>query len=76
MYTIKNKSQAMFQRIRGKYYSECIGITQPYVYNILKGFKCAEICARAIISVYFNVSFDDKQKIDELLEEHFDKLED
>lgn len=76
MYQLKEQSQEIFGRIRNQYYSECLGITPKYVGDILKGFKCAEINARALISVSFKIDLDEKQKINELLEKHFIKLKD
>ena len=73
MYRLKEDAQEIFGRIRNQYYSECLGITPKYVGDILKGFKCAEINARALISVCFKIDLDEKQKINEMLEQYFVK---
>lgn len=71
MYLIKKEKSNDLKRIRTKCYAEKTGFTPNYISAVLNGnLKCTETGAKAILSVGFDISLNNKQ-MEELLEEYF-----
>lgn len=74
MYRLKQSSIDEFKLIRAVGYASLIGINDTFVSSILNANKpCSEMLARSMISVRFNISLQETDKINELLEKHFIK---
>lgn len=73
MYRIKKENTGRLSLFKNKYYAEVLGITPEYVSKIMTGtFATKEVIARGIISIAYNITFDD-YNMKELLEKHFTK---
>lgn len=73
MYLIKEKKNEEIKRIRTKTYAEKTGLTPNYISAVLnRKLKCTEIGAKAIISVCFDITFNNAE-MEELIEEYFEE---
>lgn len=71
MYLIKEKKNEEIKRIRTKTYAEKTGLTPNYISAVLnRKLKCTEVGAKSLLSVCFDITFNDK-RMEELIEEYF-----
>lgn len=74
MYKIKLEEAEKINKITGVYYTEILGISGPYISNVLNGKVAAkEPTVKGILSIVYNIAIDD-DKMQELLEKHFTKV--
>ena len=74
MYQIK---QEMVDKIKdgrtNVYLSEQLGITPTYIGNILKGYKCTSLTAKAFVSIKEQISIND-ERMENFLKYYFNKI--
>lgn len=73
VYTISEQGKNNLKKCKTKYYADVFGIASDYASSLLNGVKCRTITAKAMISVCYGISLDDK-RMEELMEENFNKL--
>lgn len=75
MYEVKLDKVEMLKDGRTLVYlSEIIGLTTVHIGNILKGYKCTTLTAKAIISIKEKIAIND-DKMEEFLNYYFDKIQ-
>lgn len=74
MYKIKLEEAEKINKVTGIYYTEKLGISGPYISNVLNGKVAAkEPTVRGILSIVYNIAVDD-DKMESLLQKHFTKI--
>lgn len=73
MYKVNENTVNILRGMKNEYYSARLNITPQYLSGVFNGAKCSGLLAKGILSVYFNISFNDS-RIDEFLEKYFIKI--
>lgn len=75
MYKVKLDKVEMLKEGRTLVYlSEIIGLTTVHIGNILKGYKCTTLTAKAFVSIKEKISIND-DKMEEFLNYYFEKIQ-
>jgi hypothetical protein len=74
MWEIKPEKKELLKRLRNRYYAETLDKSDVYICQILNGYKCNTVLAKAILSIFYNISVADEQ-MNKLLEEHFSRID-
>ncbi len=75
MYTVKlDKVDILKDGRTNTYFSETLGITTIHIGNILKGYKCTLLTAKALISIKEKIAIND-DRMEEFLNYYFDKIQ-
>lgn len=74
MYKIREENLETLSRIKLIAYSELLGLSVPVLSLLFNGKSTTKLStAKAIISVAYNISVTN-EKMDELVEKHFEKI--
>lgn len=74
MYKVKlDKVDLLKEGRTNIYFSETLGLTQIHICNILKGYKCTKLTAKALISVKEKIAIND-DRMEDFLNYYFDRI--
>lgn len=74
MYSVKPEKVELLKDGRTNiYFSEILGITPIHICNILKGYKCTKLTAKAMISIKEKIAIND-DRMEDFLNYYFNKI--